>query len=87
MSRRDTGEPASARARTRAEQVRTDLVAVLTAAGPQTAPQLLEALPRHGTSLVYENVYRSLQVLEKRGDVTRTRCGNGRAITWRLASK
>lgn len=81
MSRRETG------ARARAEQVRTDIVAILMAAGTKTAPQLLDALPRHGTSLVYEDVYRSLRVLENRGDVTRTRSRDGRAIQWRLASK
>jgi Fe2+ or Zn2+ uptake regulation protein len=85
VSRRDTGEPAGARAR--AEQLRTDIVTTLMAAGPKTAPELLEQLPRGGTSLVYEDVYRSLRVLEKRNDVTRTRSGEGRSIRWKLTSK
>lgn len=85
MSRRDTGEPAGARAR--AQQLRTDIVTILRASGPQTAPELLEQLPKGGTSLVYEDVYRSLGLLEKRAEVTRAQSGEGRGIRWQLASK
>ena len=70
------------------EAVRQKLLAALTeGSDAMTTAELRRCLSAtFGRDVVHERIYRNLEVLEKRGEVTRTSPGGRRHTLWRLST-